>query len=212
MYRILIVDNEEIFTTTLENIYASLPDYAVVGKLLYPDNLVAECERLAPDIIIMRTFFFNKYTGFDAVEAVKKSNPQIKVIMMLDMPKYAHVEAAKKVGVDCCVLRSSKSSEFVSALWKTMRGEHIFPNFSHQNMWGPFKVSLTEREQEIIRYLCQNMNYEEIGSLLGVSKRTVTFHASNILSKTGHKNVTGLILEAAHKGYILNWFTDQEDE
>lgn len=211
MYRILLADNEEIFVTTLQTIFNSLPEHRVVGVLNNVDHLEEDVEKFKPDIIVMRTFFFLKNTGFTAAAKVKESYPAIKIIMMLDMAKYAHIEAAKKAGVDCCVVRSAKPNEFVSVLWRTMKGEHVFPNFSHQNMWGPFKVNLTERELEIISYLCQNMSYDAIGQTLGVSKRTVTFHVSNILSKTGHKNVTGLILESAHKGYLINWFTDAED-
>lgn len=211
MYRILLVDNEEIFVTTLQTIFNSLPDHKVVGVLSNVDKLVEDTEKYKPDIIVMRTFFFLKNTGFIAAAKVKESYPSVKIIMMLDMAKYAHIEDAKKAGVDCCVLRSAKPSEFVSVLWSTMKGEHVFPNFSHQNMWGPFKVNLTDRELDIISCLCKNLSYEQIGNMLGVSKRTVTFHVSNILSKTGHKNVTGLILESAHKGYAINWLTDADD-
>jgi len=211
MYRILLIDDEEIFATTLQTVFSSLPGHEVVATTTNVDKIKEDVERHKPDIIVMRTFFSFKNTGFDAAAMIKKEFPEIRILMMLDMAKHAHVEAAKKARVDCCVLRTAKPCDFVSVLWSMMKGEHIYPKFSHSNMWGPFKVNLTDREQDIIVNLCHNKSYDEIGELLGVSKRTVTFHVSNILSKTGHKNVTGLILEAAHKGYILNWFTDIDE-
>ena len=45
------------------------------------------------------------------------------------------------------------------------------------------------------------MSYEEIAEDLGIKKRTVSFHISNMLVKTGHKNVSGLAVEATDKGY-----------
>ena len=41
---------------------------------------------------------------------------------------------------------------------------------------------------------------QEIAELLGISKRTVGFHITNMLEKTGHKSVVGLAVEAAEKG------------
>ena len=45
------------------------------------------------------------------------------------------------------------------------------------------------------------MSHEEIAEDLGIKKRTVSFHISNMLVKTGHKNVIGLAVEATDKGY-----------
>jgi len=97
MYKILLVDNEEIFVTTLQTIFNSLPDYEVIGVLPNVDNLEAECVKCKPDIVVTRTFFFLKKTAFQAVENLKKEHREIKVIMMLDMAKQAHIEEAKRV-------------------------------------------------------------------------------------------------------------------
>lgn len=48
--------------------------------------------------------------------------------------------------------------------------------------------------------ICRSKSREEIAELLGISKRTVGFHITNMLEKTGHKSVVGLAVEAAEKG------------
>ncbi len=211
MLKVLLADNEPIFTTALLTVLNSLPNYEVAAVIPNVDKLDAECEVYKPDIVIMRSFFFYKTTGFVAAKKLKASQPEIKIIMMLDLAKQAQVEEALHCQVDACVLRSSKASEFVDVIWKVSKGETVYPKFAHQNMWGPYKVKLTTRELDIVQQLCQNNTYEDIATILGVSKRTVTFHVGNIVSKTGHKNVTGLILEAAHKGYPINWFTEADE-
>ena len=62
-------------------------------------------------------------------------------------------------------------------------------------------AQLTSRELEILQRICRNMSYEEIAEDLGIKKRTVSFHISNMLVKTGHENVIGLAVEATEKGY-----------
>lgn len=60
---------------------------------------------------------------------------------------------------------------------------------------------LTKRELEILQLICQELTYEEIAEKLGVSKRTVSFHVSNMLAKTGHRNIVGLAVDAVKNNY-----------
>lgn len=62
-------------------------------------------------------------------------------------------------------------------------------------------VTLTDRELDILRLVCRNLSYKEIADELHISIRTVSFHVSNMLRKTGHKSLIGLAVEAADKGY-----------
>lgn len=57
--------------------------------------------------------------------------------------------------------------------------------------FGACHISLTDRELDILRLVCQNLSYQEIADELQISKRTVSFHISNMLSKTGHKRLIG---------------------
>lgn len=41
-----------------------------------------------------------------------------------------------------------------------------------------------------------------LAQALGIAGSTVNFHINNMLTKTGHKNIVGLAVEAANRGYI----------
>ena len=60
---------------------------------------------------------------------------------------------------------------------------------------------LTKRELEILQLICQELSYEEIAEKLNVSKRTVSFHVSNMLAKTGHRSIVGLAVDAVQNNY-----------
>lgn len=81
-----------------------------------------------------------------------------------------------------------------------MAGEHVFPVIRGRDTFGAAEANLTERELEILQLICRSKSREEIAELLGISKRTVGFHITNMLEKTGHKSVVGLAVEAAEKG------------
>ena len=82
-----------------------------------------------------------------------------------------------------------------------MAGGHIYPDARGGSSFGYTDTQLTEREIEILQLVCRNMSYSEIAEELGIKKRTVSFHISNMLVKTGHKSIIGLAVEAAEKGY-----------
>ena len=204
MLKILLLDNEPLFAAGLKIILEAIPNQKVVGTVNNVDDVENNCEEYKPDAIFMRDFMFYKNDGFTATAKIKKSFPNIKVIMVLNFAKAALVKEAQIHGVDSCLLANDEPSAYHNCLWDTMKGEHIFPDVN-DNKWGAAKIGLTDRELDIIRLTCRNMSYEQMADNLGVAKRTVSFHVSNILHKTGHKNITGLVLEAAHKGFLTDW-------
>lgn len=58
---------------------------------------------------------------------------------------------------------------------------------------------LTQRELQIIKLICQDLSYQEIAESLNLSKRTISFHISNMLRKTGRRSIVGLAVEAVHQ-------------
>ena len=61
---------------------------------------------------------------------------------------------------------------------------------------------LTSREIEVLKLLCNQLTAKEIGEKLFLSKKTVETHKSNLLQKTGAKNIAGLIIFAAKNKLI----------
>ena len=64
------------------------------------------------------------------------------------------------------------------------------------------KEMLTKREIEILKYLCEDLNSEEIASKINVSKHTVDNHRRNMLHKTNSKTSVGLVNFAFKEGYV----------
>lgn len=61
------------------------------------------------------------------------------------------------------------------------------------------QVTLTEREQEVLRWTAEGKTAYEIGQILAVSERTVNFHINNLVTKFGASNKT----QAAVKAIVL---------
>ncbi|MCB0768648.1 MAG: response regulator transcription factor, partial [Flavobacteriales bacterium] len=59
---------------------------------------------------------------------------------------------------------------------------------------------LSEREQEVLCLICQELTTTEIAGKLFLSPRTVEGHRNNILLKTGARNTAGIVVYALTRG------------
>lgn len=61
---------------------------------------------------------------------------------------------------------------------------------------------LTFREKEILNLIVKNRSSKEVGSILGISSRTVEVHRSHILDKTHTDSITQLVLMVIRCGIL----------
>lgn len=117
-----------------------------------------------------------KNSGIALTRCLKKKYPGQKVIIMTGFQNVSFIEMAREAGADSFIYKESVARDFIDCLERTLAGEHLFPDVREKVTFGACHISLTDRELDILRL-------------------------SNMLSKTGHKSLVGLAVEAADKGY-----------
>ena len=87
---------------------------------------------------------------------------------------------------------------------RTMDGESVFPDKTPSVQLGLADSSeFTNKEIEVLRFVCDGLEYSEIAERMNISVRTVKYHVSNILSKTGYANKTRLAIAVTNKNFII---------
>lgn len=178
MIDILLVDDQKILLEGLKKVFEPVPDIAVCATCALAELAEEACLRYRPDLVLMDICMESRTSGIRICRRLKERFPEIRVVMMTGMSELA----------------------FLDCIRRTMAGEHVFPVIRGRDTFGAAEANLTERELEILQLICRSKSREEIAELLGISKRTVGFHITNMLEKTGHKSVVGLAVEAAEKG------------
>ncbi len=87
---------------------------------------------------------------------------------------------------------------------------HWLANLSHSLMSGfmvpklapAASVVLTAREREVLCWTAEGKTACEIGQILGIAERTVTFHVNNVLVKLGATNKVQAVVKAVSAGLI----------
>ncbi len=201
MIRLIIVDDQKILLEGLKKIFEGQRHIEVVSTLSFSELVEPACNRFRPDAVLLDICMEGKNSAIALTRRLKKKYPGQKVIIMTGFQDVSFIEMARDAGADSFIYKESAARDFIDCLERTLAGEHLFPDVREKVTFGGCHISLTDRELDILRLVCQNLSYQEIADELQISKRTVSFHISNMLSKTGHKSLIGLAVEAADKGY-----------
>lgn len=204
MIKVLIVDDQKILLDGIAELFHGSDLVTVVGSITLPDLVEIYCSRKAPDLVLMDICMESKTTGFFVTKRLKKKFPNIKVVLMTGFPEWNFIQKAREAGADSFIYKDGSADDFISCIRRTMEGEHVYPlpDGKESFGFGFYDARLTRREMEILSLLCRNMSRKEVAQALGIAGSTVNFHINNMLTKTGHKNIVGLAVEAANRGYI----------
>ncbi len=79
--------------------------------------------------------------------------------------------------------------------WKNVHSETYLPELDESNI-------LSKREKEIVKWIIEGLNTQDIADKLNISHHTVTTHRKNILGKINAKNVYALFKYAVQAGIV----------
>ena len=201
MIKILLVDDQKILLEGLVKILSPMEDLSIVGTCTLSELTEAACRRLCPDLVLMDICMEGRTSGIQICERLKTSFPDLRVILMTGMQEIAFLDWARAAGANSFIYKESSGEAFAACIRATMSGKKIFPDVHGTYNFGNADIPLTKREFAILQQICHNKTYDEIADALGITKRTVHFHVSNMLAKTGYKTIVGLAVEATERGY-----------
>lgn len=209
MTRVLIVDDSLIARRILEGVVESFPDYTLVQSLESAGNAVVYCMSGQVDLVLMDVYTLGGESGLAAAKKIKRLYPHIKVIIITSMPEESFIRQAKEAGCESFWYKDAGDEEILSVMQRTMAGESVYPTATPVVQIGCAQsIEFTPKEMEVLRLLSVCKNYRELGKELGISERTVRYHLSNMLDKTGFETPMQLVFAVAQEGFIVTFRDD----
>lgn len=203
-FKVLIVENQTMPRKLFEQYISLSKCFEVEQTFEDADNAVIYCMRNKPDLILMDVMTKGGCNGLVAAEKIKKSNADIKIIIVTSMPEISWIERAKEIGVDSFWYKDVSEEPIISLMEKTMGGEHVYPDSTPKVVFGNIDSSqLTDREQDVLRQMVVGATNQEIADKLFISVPAVKKHIQSMLDKTGFKNRTELAVMARGIGLII---------
>lgn len=194
--KILIVDDDQLVSQSLELLLSREPDIEVIGTAKDGVEAIAYCRNSVPDAILMDI----RMPGMDGIQAARKIKQQWKRvrIMMLTTFKDEHsIRQALLAGAEGYLLKTTKASNMAQQLRVLCSGTSVLDPDVLQSLTHTPKVDLEEltpREKDILELIAQGFSNREIALQLFISEGTVRNTLSVILDKLQLRDRTQLAI------------------
>lgn len=182
-------------------------------------NIALDMMALEEFDIVLLDLMMPVMDGEKTARIIRSRFPKAKIIILTMSDSKNRMVEMLKMGVLGYVLKSTDEDELRMAIINVREGTSylseevrgIWSEFIHEemnieivrNFENADKKDLSEREQEILRMLCKQMNSKEIAEELKLSEHTVNTHRRNVMVRLGIDNVVGLAIYAIKHGIYV---------
>jgi NarL family two-component system response regulator LiaR len=203
----MLVDDHAVVRSGLGAFLMAFDDLELVAEAGSGEQAVALCHRFHPDVVLMDL----KMPGMDgaaATRSIREHWPEIQVIALTSFKEHELVEGALQAGAIGYLLKNVSADELADAIRSAHAGRPtLAPEAAQVLIQSARKpqtpgYDLTERELDVLALMVEGLSNPEIADRLVVSRSTVKFHVSNILSKLGAASRTEAVSTALKHGLI----------
>ena len=186
--RVMLVDDHAVVRSGLSAFLLAYDDLELVGEAGNGEEAVRKCEQLCPDVILM-DLVMPVMDGATATREIRKRCPSTQVIALTSFKEQELVQGAVQAGAIGYLLKNVSADELVEAIRSAKAGRPTLSSEAAQVLIQasreapPSMIMLTDRELEVLELLVTGLNNNQIAERLVVSRSTVKFHVSSILSK-----------------------------
>jgi two-component system response regulator NreC len=208
MPRVLIADDHSIVRRGLRAIISAESSLQLVGETTSGRETIGRVLADRPDVLIL-DLSMPDLDGIAVIESVKPRLPQMKILILTVHEDQGLLRAALQAGASGYVLKRAAESELVAAIRSVLRDEvyvdpSMVPTLRREPEPGdrreaPVVEVLTEREDEVLKYIADGYTNRQIGDLLRISVRTVETHRASISSKFGLRGRADLVRYARRR-------------
>jgi NarL family two-component system response regulator LiaR len=188
--RVLIVDDHEMVRSGLHAFMHGVKDLESIGEAASGEEAIHLCEQREPDVVLM-DMRMPGMGGVEATRAIKQRFPNVSVIALTSFPEEDLVQQALQAGAMSYLLKSVASADLACAIRDAVAGRPTLAPEATQALIrqatkpAPPGHDLSPRERDVLGLMKQGMSNRAIAEELVISRSTVDFHVSNILSKLG---------------------------
>jgi NarL family two-component system response regulator LiaR len=188
--RVLLVDDHAVVRSGLGAFLLAFDDLELVGEASGGEEAVRLCPQVRPDVVLM-DLVMPGMDGAAATRAIRQRCPHIQVIALTSFKEKELVQGALEAGAIGYLIKNVSADELADAIRAAYAGK---PTLAPEAAQALIRAAteppapgydLTDREREVLELMVEGLNNVGIAERLVVSRSTVKFHVSSILSKLG---------------------------
>lgn len=188
--RVMIVDDHVVVRSGLGAFLLVFDELELVAEAGSGEEAIQLCSQQAVDVVLM-DLVMPGMNGAEATQKIREVCPHTQVIVLTSFKEEDLIQGALQAGAISYLLKNVTADELAEAIRAAHAGR---PTLAPEATVALIRAAtrpaepdydLTPREEEVLSLMIQGLNNPEIAQKLVVSRSTVKFHVSSILSKLG---------------------------
>lgn len=210
--RIILADDHPFILGGLREILGAQPDLEVVGEAttgMAALKAIGECR---PDVAIV-DISMPDVSGITIARRLKEGDVRVQVILLTLHEDRAYLRQALESGVRGFVLKRSASEYLLHAIKTILNGGvYIDPSLAELELVRKLSSrnvaamealpELTEREEDVLKFIALGLTHKEIASRLQIGAKSVETYKMRGLEKVGVKTRAQIVRYAAARGWL----------
>lgn len=202
---VIIVDDHKIFRDGFKLLLNTFDYINIVGEAKDGEDFLKLIEKQLPDIVFM-DINMPKLNGIETSKIALEKYPDLKIIALTTFLEEDYLEQMLLAGVEAYMLKNSEIVEFEKAIDKVYSGGNYFSEEIVSMLAGNINKfrrkntnklpKFTEREKEVLMYICKGFSNKMIAEACFLSVKTVEKHKTNLFYKTESINTVNLVIYA----------------
>ncbi len=192
---VLIADDHAILRAGLKQVLSETEDIHVVAEASTANDAIKLCRTHHADVMLLDITLPDR-SGIEALQYIKKDNPQISVLMLSMHREDQYALRALKAGASGYLCKQSASDELVDAVRMVAKGKkyiseavaELLANQVSGDSDKPLHEALSNREYETLLMIASGQSVSEIADKLSLSVKTVSMYRTRILEKMHFKH------------------------
>jgi DNA-binding NarL/FixJ family response regulator len=200
MIDVMVCDDHKMVTCALSTVLNADPDINVVVQATDRAEVLESMANYAIDVALMDVRLRDD-SGLEIAAAVKRIQPECKVVMLTAFPSDVALVKAYELGASAFHLKTDSADGLIQTIKDVVNGLRFIDSndvyAARQRLAGSgadVLASVDETDRKILALLARGCTNAEISDQVFLSLQTVRNRLSNLLSKFKKRNRTELAI------------------
>ena len=211
--KITLIESNRLALELLKTFLNKIPTFTVVSDYSSGKDFLKDYRAYEKPDIVLLDLKLNDSDGKHLISQFRERLFDLKIILKTSYYEINYIGFMVKHGINAYLPDIYSPNELKKIIEKVNHKGYFLTEEQMEKLRGQIspnapawpesvKEQFTAREIEILELLSFQLTAKEIGQKLFLSQKTIETHKANLLTKTGSKNVVGLIIFAIQNKLI----------